>query len=35
MHGVASALEDRGLTLDQTREIVHDGPVWREFINGM
>ena len=35
MDGVRSALRDRGLTLEQAREIVHDRPVWRSLINGM
>ena len=35
MAGVKSALRARGLTLEQTREIVHDRPVWRGLINGM
>ena len=35
MDGVVSALDVRGLTLEQARVIVHDRSVWRELINGM
>ena len=35
MEGVKSALRNRGLTLEQAREDVHDRPVLRELINDM
>ena len=35
MEGVKSALRNRGLSLEQAREGVHDRPVWRGLIKGM
>ena len=35
MEGVKTAVRNRGLNLEQAREIVHDRPVWRGLINGM
>ena len=35
MDGVTSALEVRGLSLEQARAIMHNRKVWRDLINGM
>ena len=34
MEGVKTALRNRGLTLEQAREYVHERSVWRGLING-
>ena len=35
MEGVKKPLRNRGLTLEQAREDVHDRLLWRGLINGM
>ena len=35
MEDVKMAVRNRGLTLEQAREFVHERSVWRGWINGM
>ena len=35
MEGVKTAVRNRGLTLEQAREFVHERSVWRGWINGV